>query len=350
MNRALVDQVVNAVLYEGYVLYPYRPSVKNRQRWTFGGLVPREFSQVQGDSWSNQTECLVHGRQSAVLEVTVRFLHLTERVGGEVNPPLRPSTAGTPIPYRAVPSLRLGDRQFYTWQEAEERTVDTPAVTLQEILERPRRQAFAFSGRRWLEPLRENGGVAAVLAREQKALEGVVELYATEVAEELFRVTLRVLNETKLDGQTPVSRDAAMLRSLVSTHAVLGVQGGEFVSLTDPPVEWREEAAACRNIGTWPVLVGEEGEKDTLLASPIILYDYPQIAHESPGNLFDGTEIDEILTLRILTLTDEEKQTAAALDERVRELLMRTEALPREDVAGLHGTIRGLSPVSGGEA
>ncbi len=48
MNRALVDQIASAVLYEGYILYPYRPSVKNRQRWTFGGLVPRAYSEAQG--------------------------------------------------------------------------------------------------------------------------------------------------------------------------------------------------------------------------------------------------------------------------------------------------------------
>ena len=39
-------------------------------------------------------------------------------------------------------------------------------------------------------------------------------------------------------------------------------------------------------------LVGEIGAMDAILASPIILYDYPQIAPESPGDLFDGGEID----------------------------------------------------------
>ena len=46
MNQALVDRIVNAVLYEGYLLYPYRPSVKNRQRWTFGGLYPRSYCEA----------------------------------------------------------------------------------------------------------------------------------------------------------------------------------------------------------------------------------------------------------------------------------------------------------------
>jgi hydrogenase maturation protease len=134
---------------------------------------------------------------------------------------------------------------------------------------------------------------------------------------------------------------------LVSTHTILGVAGGEFVSLLDPPAEWRAAAEACRNVGTWPVLVGEEGQKDMLLSSPIILYDYPQVAPESPGDLFDSTEIDEILTLRIMTLTDEEKRAMAAVDERTRALLERTEGMAPEDLLRLHGTIRGLRSVEG---
>ena len=110
------------------------------------------------------------------------------------------------------------------------------------------------------------------------------------------------------------------MQSLAATHAVLVVQRGKFVSLTDPPEIFREATAACRNIGVWPVLVGRPGEQDTMLASPIILYDYPQIAPESPGDLFDGTEIDEILTFRIMTLTEEEKAMAAATDDRTRRL------------------------------
>jgi hypothetical protein len=132
-----------------------------------------------------------------------------------------------------------------------------------------------------------------------------------------------------------------LLRALVSTHTILGVGDGAFVSLLDPPAPWAEAAAACRNIGTWPVLVGAEGDRDTMLSSPIILYDYPQVAPESPGDLFDGTEIDEILTLRILTLTDDEKRAMAAVDERARALLTRTEGLSGEELWRLHGAARG---------
>jgi hydrogenase maturation protease len=175
-----------------------------------------------------------------------------------------------------------------------------------------------------------------------------VELCTERLEHELFRLRVRILNCTELPDAERLTRDEVMLRALVSTHTILEVRDGAFVSLTDPPEKWRTAAAGCRNEGTWPVLVGEPGESDAMLSSPIILPDYPQVAPESPGDLFDATEIDEILTLRILTLTDEEKAAVAALDQRGRALLERTEALAREQLLGLHGTIRGLRPVSDG--
>ncbi len=345
MNRALVDRIVAAVLYEGYILYPYRPSVKNRQRWTFGGLYPEAYCQTPGgsDAWSNQTEMFVRGDAATTLEGAVRFLHLTARVVGEIAPPLGEWPASGEPSFHPVESLRVGDQLYYTWQEAEEREVALGGLELGALLDRPRHLPFTFRGRRWSEPLRDAGGaVAGVLVREQQTLEGVVEATAARVEDGLFRVTVRVVNRTPLG--VAGTRDEVLLRALVSTHTILGVRGGEFVSLLDPPEPWREAATACRNVGTWPVLVGEEGQTDTVLSSPIILYDYPQVAPESPGDLFDAGEIDEILTLRIMTLTDDEKQAMAAVDSRARALLARTENLAREQLLGLHGTVRELRP------
>jgi hydrogenase maturation protease len=347
MKRTLADRIVDAVLYEGYILYPYRPSVKNRQRWTFGGLYPEEHCRAQGgsDAWSNQTECLVCGSVATTVEATVRFLHLTNRVVGEVVPPLPDLPEGKEPSFRPVEVLQIGDRMLHTWQEAEERVVEVQPVTLGELAGRPVTRTFLFPGGRWWEPIRGPAGdVVAVLMREQCGIEGVVEATAVVVAEGLFRVTIRIVNRTRLlAGES--ARDQVVLRSLVSTHTILGVREGEFVSLIDPPEGCGEPAAECRNVGTWPVLVGNEGQKDTMLSSPIILYDYPQIAPESPGDFFDATEIDEMLTLRIMTLTDEEKRAMAAVDDRTRALLARTEEMAREQLQGLHGAVRGLRPV-----
>jgi hydrogenase maturation protease len=347
MNRALVDRIANAVLYEGYILYPYRPSVKNRQRWTFGGLYPEAYCQAQasGDASASQTECLVRGSPAARVEVIVRFLHLTARRVGEFVPPLAEWPGDMAPPFRPVETLRVGGRLFHTWQEAEEREVALGEVPLGNLLTGPQLTAFGFPAGRKTEPVFGPGGeVCGILVREQEAVAGLVELAAVEAADGLFRVTVRVMNGTALEDAGHRSRDEALLCSLVSTHALLGVREGEFVSLLEPPEDCREAAAACRNVGTWPVLVGAEGQKDTLLSSPIILYDYPQVAPESPGDFFDGTEIDEMLALRILTLTDEEKRAMAALDERTGALLARTETLAREQMLGLHGTVRDVRP------
>jgi hydrogenase maturation protease len=349
MNRTLVDRITNAVLYEGYILYPYRPSVKNRQRWTFGGLYPRSYSQAQqgSDAWSMQTECLMAGSPSATLQVTIRFLHLLLRQVGELVDPRQDWPVDREPEFRAVASLQVDGKEWYTWQEAVERTVDAGAATLGELALGPRQHRFHFPSTRALELLHTaSGHIAGVLVRRQEALEGLIEVSASAMGNGLFKVRVRIENHTEMDDAGRQSRDDALLHALVSTHTILGVREGDFVSLLDPPKAWREQATGCRNEGTWPVLVGEEGEKDTMLSSPIILYDYPQIAPESPADLFDGSEIDEILTLRILTLTDEEKQAMAAVDERARALLHRAESLTREEMLGLHGTISDLRPVT----
>jgi hydrogenase maturation protease len=128
----------------------------------------------------------------------------------------------------------------------------------------------------------------------------------------------------------------------VSTHTVLGVDRGQFISATDPPDAYRQASAELKNDGTWPVLVGEEGQRDLILSSPIILYDYPQVAPESPGDWFDATEIDEMLDLRTRTLTDNEKHWMRSVDEHARRLLERTERADTADLANLHGALRGL--------
>ncbi|MGE5269865.1 MAG: hypothetical protein ACM3JG_09370, partial [Thiohalocapsa sp.] len=159
----------------------------------------------------------------------------------------------------------------------------------------------------------------------------------------LYRLSARVDNDTPLDAAALADRQSAQGSACASAHTLLAVDGGDFVSLLDPPPALAAAAALCHNDGTWPVLAGRPGERDLVLSSPIILYDHPQIAPESPGDLFDGCEIDEILTLRILTLTDAEKREMMAADPTTRALLTRTEALGEEQLARLHGTFRDIA-------
>lgn len=260
MNSA-VEKIANAVLYEGYMLYPYTASsLKNQQRWNFGVLPPQ--------SGEMQTEVLIESDFEPPFQARVRFLWY----GG-------------------------GDE--------------------------PEEQAIVVDGSGAQRVLLPQNGVATV------------EASLGPVADRLWRLTVRIGNET-----APVNGVDETRRSMLSTHTILTVREGAFLSLMDPPPQYRDAAKQSRNIGTWPVLVGAEGDRHTMLSSPIILEDYPRIAPESPGDLFDGTEIDEILTLRILTLSDEEKAAIRAAGGRARELLERAESLTPDDILKLHGAVR----------
>jgi hypothetical protein len=324
-------KIAEAVLYEGYLLWPYRRSArKNQQRWTFGGVYPRAYSEARGedDPWIMQTQCLVVGDGETTVEVKVRFLHVTERKVG------RKDAEGT---IEFVDELRVGGERYLSWDEATEREIAVGRFKLSE-LESLKRVGIDIPEGSKEEPLTGPAGeVVGTLVRGWRMLRGAVEVDAEPRWEGTFRATVRITNTSPWGGQ---DRESTLKQTFVSTHTALEVEGGEFVSLIDPPEELREAAEGCENLKTWPVLVGEEGERNMLLSSPIILYDYPQIAPESPGDLFDGTEIDQMLILNVLNLTDEEKEEMRASDPRGREILERCESLSPEELMKLNGTFR----------
>lgn len=358
-SQGRVEKIAEAVLYEGYMLYPYRASaVKNQQRWNFGVLCPRSYSEEQNGSeaWMMQTQCLLQGGFSAQLGVKVRFLQLVNRsigrsvgrpVGrpvGSVAQPPRETSADCGVELEIVDKLEVDGQTFVPWQEAMEREVVVPSLRPASVLfALP--SPFDFPAGRELEPVRdESGRIAGAIIREWEALSGWIEVDSEECQNGVHKITVRIRNLTSYETSPEQRRADALMYSLVSAHTILTVEGGEFVSQLDPPESLKAVAAECHNIGTWPVLAGEEGDRGTMLSSPIILYDYPQIAPESPGALFDGTEIDEILSLRILTLTDDEKQEIRQSDDRARQMLERTENMPPEQFMKLHGALRALEP------
>jgi hypothetical protein len=309
-----VDPIARAVLYEGYLLYPYRASaLKNRQRFNFGAVYPRSYSEAGNgtDAWAMQTECLVHGGPATKLQIMVRFLHLRERI----------SAARSETP---------------SWQEAVEREVLSGELDLVALSQRSQHHAFGWAAERIHET---QGEGAETETRDQRTIAGTVLLASTPFENGLYRLQVRIENITPLAIAEESSRAEALLHTLVSAHTILVVGDGAFVSLFDPPAQWRTHVAQCANIGTWPVLVGREGATDMMLSAPIILYDYPRVAPESPGDFCDATEIDEMLSLRVLTLTDGEKQEMRAADPCARALLQRTEALTGEQLWRLHGTM-----------
>ena len=327
----VVGRIAEAVLYEGYVLWPYRKSaMKNQQRWTFGGVFPRAYSKARGedDPWLMQTQCLVLGDGAAKVEVKVRFLHVTERKVG--------TKSGEILEF--VEELQVGGDHYLPWDEATEREVTIRQRRLHELQDTPERARIDIPAGSSQEEIKgPTGDVLGAFVRSWLALSGTVEVEVEALREGLFRLTVKITNTSPWEGE---DRANTLRRTFCSTHTTLQVEGGSFVSMTDPPGELQRLAEGCENKKTWPVLVGEEGVQDMLLSSPIILSDYPQIAPESPGDMFDGGEIDQLLILNILTLTDEEKAEMRASDLRAREILERCESLSQEELMNLHGAIR----------
>jgi hypothetical protein len=325
-----VTEIADAVLYEGYVLWPYRRSaIKNRQRWTFGGVYPRGWSEPRDDDpWTMQTQCLVEADSAGRVAVEVRFLHVVERGVG------RARNGGLEL----VDELVVGDQRHLAWDEAVERRVVAPERALGE-LEDGLTVAIDFPGGTTQEELHDRDGRrAGALVRSWEPLEGSLQVGAEPFGPRLFRLRARIANLSAWPGG---ARERALRRTFCSTHTVIRARGGaQLVSMTDPPEPLCAAAAQCANEGTWPVLVGAEGERHTILSSPIILSDHPQVAPESPGDLFDGGEIDGLLTLSILSLTDAEKAEVRATDPRARAVLDRTEALTEQELMRLHGTMR----------
>ena len=348
MNPSLLNEIVNAVLYEGYILYPYRSSsCKNRrERFTFGRVYPEAYSTACNgiEPCVMQTECLLNTSSTAgKLTVHVRFLHpLAREIGAfEKEPDQLP--IGTDSNFVIVSELRVNETVFLPWHEAVERDVSVPVLTLDGHSAVESKIQFRFCQSCETEPIRNAyGKVAGLILRRQETVEGVVHVAAQPLQPDLWKITVRVRNQSACTKSATQDSEALLLRVFTSTHTILTVESGEFISLMDPSLEFKSAAAECQNIGAWPVLVGDEskGERDTMLSSPIILYDYPKIAPESAGPLFDGTEIDEILTLRILTMTDGEKREMRNVDEQARRLLERTETLSSQTLLGMHGTMR----------
>ncbi|MER6501212.1 hypothetical protein ABT218_17925 [Streptomyces sp. NPDC001455] len=326
-----VRRIADAVLYEGYLLYPYRAgSHKNRSRWQFGVLgppsaAPTSFAEDPGMAM----ECLlsVPPGPSPAGDVAVRLRFLQHQVRQVRR---READGG----HTDVDELTVDGVAFLSWDEAVEREVDPGPVPLTGSTDR----LCSVPGGEECEPITDARGVTVgqVVRRREPLLARV----RTRTAEDdgFLRLSVSVDNE---HAMTAADKESAVRASLLGTHLLLRApRGAEFVSLREPPDAAAAAASRCEQRRCWPVLAGPKGSADTVLGAPIILYDHPEIAEQSPGALFDSTEIDELLTLRIMTMTDEEKAEARATDPRAREIVDRCDAMAPEDLRQLHGLIR----------
>jgi len=311
MNLNSVCQIADAVLYEGYILYPYRASSqKNQSRWQFGVIMAPGYAAAEASELSRtRAEVVLAQTGTAEIGVLLRFLQVQRRTA-----------------------------EGAEWDEAVEREVELTA------------DAAALAGAGITRPFTIEGGEDREpgVVRRREPLAGAITVRTVEVPGPWRAVRLQVHVDNRTEaGTVPRRREDALPTALVAAHTIITVTGGEFISMTDPP-EWARPAVAdCRNEGGWPVLADPDGGRQVVLSSPIILYDHPELAAESPGELYDGTEIDEILTLRTLALSDAEKAEARATDPRAAALLDRVESMDAQTMARLHGTIRSLRPAAG---
>ena len=341
MSLAAARQVADAVLYEGYLLYPYRASSsKNQVRWQFGVLGPPGASAAGvGEEPAMSTEILVARHAAATLDLYLRFLQVQSRV----------LERWTGAAWAGVDELLVAGTRWISFHEAAAREVPLVGIGLDEL---GAGRAFGVGAPAGIEveALHEGGGLVGRLVRTRWEVSATVTL-STRPARDPRLVILQVrvdnhtgaaVEDTGLPGSADAgtARDVAARYSLVGTHLLLSSHGTEFVSLLDGPAWSAADAASCAQSRCWPVLVADDDGRDAVLVSPIILGDHPSIAPESAGDLFDATEIDEILTLRVMTMTEQEKADARGTDPRAAAILSRCDAMDGDALSLLHGARR----------
>jgi hypothetical protein len=314
MNFASIESVADAVLFEGYILYPYRPSsLKNRQRWNFGTLYPQAFAEAQSpaEHWQFHAEVVFEASPETRLHARVRFLQL------------------------AAPS----DSRNEGWEEGFARCRTLDGVHLDELV---RGVEVDFD----LTHLGEEERAAAAPQFAERPRQGRLSLRAIRLREGPYKLVATFSNLSPAEAYASFSRRTVQGAAFTSAHLMLALEHGSFVSLLEPPAALEVAIKDCKQGGVFPVLAGEPKDRTRMLCSPIILYDYPEVAPESAGNFFDGTEMDEMLALRVLTLTDAEKDEIRSGDPHARAVLERTETLPDEQLARVHGAVRGLRHIT----
>lgn len=300
--------VADAVLREGQVLFPYRASaLKNRFRWQWGVLAPPDWARAHGSERSSvAVECVADVRAGASVAARVRFVHLQARsveAGDGCRPPLD--------------HLVVGDTTWSSYEEAIDTHVDLGPVAAAKdgggvaTLHVPILETASTSS----ECLATAAGESGVLARRRREVSGLARMDIEPVSGPWSLAQVRVTVENTTPWSDPAAdRDDALLSSLVAVHVMLAVDKGAWISSVDPPEFARPAVAACQRDGLWPAVVGLAGGIDVVLAAPIILPDRPTIAPLSLGETCDATEIDEMLTLSVIALGDDEQGEARGTD------------------------------------
>jgi hypothetical protein len=275
-----LEQLLDSLLYEGYALYPYTPgAVKNATPTPFGIVYPPAYASGLASTFDHlELRCRLSAPPDAVLRAEVRFL-----------------TAG-------------GERH-----KAVAHRVELPGAMVGALAAAPADKELRVQPER---------GPPLVVG---------MSLRAAPLDGGLHEVALRVENRTAV--RSGLDRGGALARSLISTHPLVAVSGGRFISSLD---------SGCESVNTFPILA--RPADDVVLGAAIVLPDHPQIAPESRGSLFDGTEIEEALLLHVQALSDGEREEIERQDPAVREMVARAAAATPEDIIALHGRVTLRNP------
>ena len=222
MLDQVFDQISKALLYEGYLLYEHGRRSPGDFQWQHSGmLTPHSYGLAE--NWQMRTECLVEGTEQTVIDVRFRCFCLKANDGIE-------------------------------------QRMNVPRLVLGPLTIKARRLEF-------------------VLFPDQKIV-AKIEVAASKLAEKLFKISAQIQNLSLLETARHGNVDEILRQSMFSMHTFLHLEKGEFVSLLSPPEEFRKSVLQCESLGTQAVLYGKNGGRKTILSSPFVRRDYPEVVVE----------------------------------------------------------------------
>ncbi len=339
---SLLEQISQTVLYEGYSLYPYhRAAIKNRKPVPFGTVYPRAYQICHTDVHSTtQTECIIQGSEEAAVAITVRFLHLRKKRLLKID-----HSAFGQGQFHPVYNIKANGEMYRSGWQAEEQSIALGTHKMAAIMAHPLKTEIAFEGEQSSDIIFDDDEkVAGNVIIKQSAINGNVVVAAKPAGTEKegFKITVKITNTTPVAKPEGCDRDDVYDRSFLSANTILQAEGGVFISQTNPGASWSKVSETLKNSNTWPVLIDRDDK--TMLSSPIVLYDYPEIAAESQGDMFDATEIEEMLMLHMAALTDEEQQKIDQEDGKMKAMLERVKHTTPEELMNLHGRFEEIKP------
>ena len=336
---SILEKLTHTLLYEGYSLYPYyRSAIKNQKPIPFGVIFPKDYNAYNEHSHSHiQSQSIIYGSSDLTVSINVRFLHLNQTGLYQKN--------YNSEEFSPAFDLEINGKTHQAASPTIERNIQTESLRITDLTAGGKTIPFSFESFNEGEMIfNDEKEIVAKRITSISEINGVVQIQAEVLVdmEDSFRLTVTVTNITQVANASLRTRDEALLQSFLSTHIILQTPDGEFISQQDTPAKWQPAMATCNNVNTWPILIDKNNT--TLLSSPIILYDYPEINPVSSGDLFDSTEIEEALLLHVNLLSDEEKKRIGSNDEKLRAMLDNVSSLTPEDLNVYHSMMKDIIP------